>query len=184
MPYCRNCGVQLPEDAQYCTNCGVQLPEKTQYCTNCGVQLPEKANYCPKCATPKNPPPIPPTTSQPIPPPPIQPQKTTNTSQHKDLLTLSTLIMLIILITALIIALITLTPFLQINFGQNPFEQPGINHLNIITPSTTNNLHNCINPQDSKPWTSQQLTAPIFLLTFNTTTFDELLIPTIATNSF
>lgn len=103
MPYCRKCGTQLSDNAQYCYRCGTSTDPQIHITTS----------------------PLTPTQPQ------RTPENTPNKSLHRDPLIIITLFALVIIIIALITVALTLSPF-NIGFNsQNPFEQPGINQLNL-----------------------------------------------------
>lgn len=49
--FCKNCGIQMEEDALFCTNCGCRKDavEKALYCENCGKEISEDAMFCKSC---------------------------------------------------------------------------------------------------------------------------------------
>lgn len=47
--YCKNCGVELQENAAVCLNCGVQYGVGNKYCRHCGAQPDPLAAVCVKC---------------------------------------------------------------------------------------------------------------------------------------
>ncbi|MBO5174109.1 MAG: zinc-ribbon domain-containing protein [Eubacterium sp.] len=55
MPFCKNCGNELENDAKFCTNCGSTITRQTMYdgiihkCPNCGEVLPSFVTNCPSC---------------------------------------------------------------------------------------------------------------------------------------
>jgi len=115
MPYCRNCGTQLAEDAQYCYNCGtsVTIPTST------------------------SPPSLPPTVVSVIQQSNMQ-KKASSKPVYKDSLFILMLFTLIITIIALVIAATSLAHLdIGIN-GQNFFEHPGINRVNLNIQKITN----------------------------------------------
>lgn len=46
--YCRNCGNQVPEQAEYCSSCGQRVNVGTR-CPNCGSETLQGAQVCVKC---------------------------------------------------------------------------------------------------------------------------------------
>ncbi|MGN0662432.1 MAG: zinc-ribbon domain-containing protein, partial [Faecalibacterium sp.] len=46
---CKNCGCELPDDAQFCTHCGTKV--SAPRCPSCGRILPEDAAFCTFCGT-------------------------------------------------------------------------------------------------------------------------------------
>ena len=46
---CKNCGCELPDDAQFCTRCGTKV--SAPRCPGCGRILPEDAAFCTFCST-------------------------------------------------------------------------------------------------------------------------------------
>ena len=46
---CKNCGCELPDDAQFCTRCGTKI--SAPRCPSCGRILPEDAAFCTFCGT-------------------------------------------------------------------------------------------------------------------------------------
>jgi len=62
VPYCKNCGRKLREEAEECPDCGAKKIIKegkegeknytgiiVPYCKNCGRKLREEAEECPDC---------------------------------------------------------------------------------------------------------------------------------------
>ena len=51
--YCRNCGKELPPDANVCPSCGTRVvPEpqgETIFCSHCGQKISKEAIVCPYC---------------------------------------------------------------------------------------------------------------------------------------
>ncbi len=47
--YCRNCGKELPRQAEICVACGVRPPKGDRFCQNCGAEADLKAEVCVKC---------------------------------------------------------------------------------------------------------------------------------------
>jgi ribosomal protein L40E len=47
--YCRNCGQQLPDQAEFCTSCGQRALAGTQHCWSCGADTLPAAEICVKC---------------------------------------------------------------------------------------------------------------------------------------
>jgi RNA polymerase subunit RPABC4/transcription elongation factor Spt4 len=47
--YCRNCGNQVPDNAEICTRCGVRPLNAASYCQNCGVQTAPGQEFCTNC---------------------------------------------------------------------------------------------------------------------------------------
>lgn len=53
MPYCPNCGAEIPEGVRYCPSCGVELlPAVGGVCPNCGTSISPQARFCPNCGSP------------------------------------------------------------------------------------------------------------------------------------
>ena len=109
------------------------------YCRNCGTQLTDNARYCYKCGTQNNTTTIPtPIHIQPPPQTTTQPQnnyyeKPSNESTNNNSLMIITVAILIFTIVALIIAIVAFSPLIDI-FNFTPlFEQPGINTVNLPT---------------------------------------------------
>ena len=46
--YCRNCGNQVPEQAEFCSSCGQRVNAGTR-CSNCGAETLQGAQVCVKC---------------------------------------------------------------------------------------------------------------------------------------
>jgi len=46
--YCRNCGNQVPEQAEFCSTCGQRVNVGTR-CPNCGAETLQGAQVCVKC---------------------------------------------------------------------------------------------------------------------------------------
>jgi len=142
MPYCRNCGTQLTDNARYCYKCGTPTTNTTTntiHCQNCNTELNNNARYCYKCGTPINTTTIPtPTHIQSPPQTTIQPQnnyyeKPSNESTNDNSLMILTVAILIFTMVALIIAIVAFSPFIDI-FNFTPlFEHPGINTVNLFT---------------------------------------------------
>jgi len=49
---CKNCGVELKENAKFCSKCGTKV--EPDVCTKCNAPLKAGANFCPKCGTKVN----------------------------------------------------------------------------------------------------------------------------------
>jgi ribosomal protein L40E len=49
MSYCRNCGKELPENAEYCMGCGRVPTNGTNHCQHCGQQTDSEAVVCVHC---------------------------------------------------------------------------------------------------------------------------------------
>lgn len=49
--FCRNCGSELPENADICTDCGVKPRKESNYCHNCGAETNENQDMCTECGT-------------------------------------------------------------------------------------------------------------------------------------
>ncbi|MBU2008595.1 MAG: TM2 domain-containing protein [Chloroflexi bacterium] len=49
--YCRNCGKEIPVQAELCVACGVRPPRGDRFCQNCGAETDLKAEVCVKCGT-------------------------------------------------------------------------------------------------------------------------------------
>jgi len=47
--YCRNCGQQVPDQAEFCTNCGQRVRGASRYCWSCGAETLPQAEICVKC---------------------------------------------------------------------------------------------------------------------------------------
>ncbi|HJW88426.1 MAG TPA: TM2 domain-containing protein [Dehalococcoidia bacterium] len=47
--YCRNCGKEIPGQAEICVACGVRPPKGDRFCQNCGAATDLKAEVCVKC---------------------------------------------------------------------------------------------------------------------------------------
>ena len=47
--FCRNCGKQLPEEADFCTSCGVSRRKGNKYCRVCSARTRPEAHVCVKC---------------------------------------------------------------------------------------------------------------------------------------
>lgn len=47
--YCRNCGHQIPDQAEFCTSCGQRPLTGTQRCWSCGAETLPAAEICVKC---------------------------------------------------------------------------------------------------------------------------------------
>lgn len=47
--YCRNCGKELPANAEYCISCGVKPLRANKFCQNCGAQTNPEQEVCLKC---------------------------------------------------------------------------------------------------------------------------------------
>lgn len=47
--YCRNCGQQLPDQAEFCTSCGQRALAGTAHCWSCGAETLPAAEICVKC---------------------------------------------------------------------------------------------------------------------------------------
>ncbi|WP_372949297.1 zinc ribbon domain-containing protein [Mariniphaga sp.] len=66
MPFCANCGKEIPPGARFCGNCGTELNTGSGSCAKCGKTLEQNEKFCSACGTPvKTEPPKPP--SQPKP---------------------------------------------------------------------------------------------------------------------
>ena len=46
--YCRNCGNQVPDQAEFCSSCGQRVNAGTR-CSNCGAETLQGAQVCVKC---------------------------------------------------------------------------------------------------------------------------------------
>ncbi|MBE6505706.1 MAG: zinc-ribbon domain-containing protein [Methanobrevibacter millerae] len=54
MVACKNCGCELPEEAQFCRECGSKVIEEEpvkeiKFCQNCGSKIPKNTKFCFKC---------------------------------------------------------------------------------------------------------------------------------------
>ena len=49
--FCRQCGTQIPNNAQVCPSCGTPQG-RTRFCTSCGSAIAMNAAVCPNCGTP------------------------------------------------------------------------------------------------------------------------------------
>jgi len=49
--YCRNCGNQVPDQAEFCSSCGQRVNVGTR-CPNCGAETLQGAQVCVKCGAP------------------------------------------------------------------------------------------------------------------------------------
>ena len=47
--YCRNCGKELPPNAEYCISCGVKPLRANKFCQNCGAETKPEQEVCLKC---------------------------------------------------------------------------------------------------------------------------------------
>jgi len=47
--YCRNCGKEVPSNAEFCTNCGVRPLNAENFCQNCGAETRPEQEVCLKC---------------------------------------------------------------------------------------------------------------------------------------
>ena len=47
--FCRNCGVQVNDQAAFCTGCGAGTGVGNKFCYNCGAQADPAAAVCIKC---------------------------------------------------------------------------------------------------------------------------------------
>ena len=47
--FCRNCGQQLPDQAEFCTSCGQRPLAGSQRCWSCGADTLPAAEICVKC---------------------------------------------------------------------------------------------------------------------------------------
>lgn len=47
--FCRNCGRELPEEADFCTLCGVRRFKGNKFCNVCGAETRPEADVCVKC---------------------------------------------------------------------------------------------------------------------------------------
>jgi len=47
--YCRNCGKEIPKQAEICVACGVRPPKGDKFCQNCGAETNPNAEVCVKC---------------------------------------------------------------------------------------------------------------------------------------
>ena len=47
--YCRNCGVNMPDQALICAKCGTPKGEGANYCQHCGFLTTEKTEHCRRC---------------------------------------------------------------------------------------------------------------------------------------
>ena len=47
--FCRNCGVQVSDQAAFCTGCGAGTGVGNKFCYNCGAQADPAAAVCIKC---------------------------------------------------------------------------------------------------------------------------------------
>lgn len=59
MPFCTQCGVEIPEEVSYCPECGARMaPAKdaaigsTKCCKQCGELMPADMFYCLNCGAP------------------------------------------------------------------------------------------------------------------------------------
>jgi len=116
MPYCKNCGTQLTNDARYCYKCGTP----TTPTTTATINQPQSGQP----------------TITPINQQPNKQEKPTNKPAYKDPLFLLILCTLIITIIALII----IFTFLGTT-NQNFFGPPGINRVSLNTPQLINNSY-------------------------------------------
>ena len=49
--YCRNCGKEVPSNAEFCTSCGVRPLNAENFCQNCGAETRPEQEVCLKCGT-------------------------------------------------------------------------------------------------------------------------------------
>ena len=47
--FCRNCGKDVPENAEVCVNCGMKPLMEKKFCQNCGAETEENQEVCTKC---------------------------------------------------------------------------------------------------------------------------------------
>ena len=47
--YCRNCGKQLPPQAEICAECGIRPPKGERFCSSCGTEVSPLVEICVKC---------------------------------------------------------------------------------------------------------------------------------------
>lgn len=47
--FCRNCGKDVPENAEVCVNCGMKPLMEKKFCQNCGAETKENQEVCTKC---------------------------------------------------------------------------------------------------------------------------------------
>jgi ribosomal protein L40E len=47
--FCRNCGTEMPKEADFCTSCGVKHPKGEKYCQACGAESRPEADVCVAC---------------------------------------------------------------------------------------------------------------------------------------
>lgn len=47
--FCRNCGIEVPTQAEFCPKCGVKLLTGLGFCRNCGARVVFQADVCAKC---------------------------------------------------------------------------------------------------------------------------------------
>ena len=47
--FCRNCGKEVPENAEVCVNCGMKPLMGKKFCQNCGAETEENQEVCTKC---------------------------------------------------------------------------------------------------------------------------------------
>lgn len=47
--YCRNCGQQVPDQAEFCTHCGQRARAGMRHCWSCGAETLPAAEVCVKC---------------------------------------------------------------------------------------------------------------------------------------
>ncbi|MDP8268093.1 MAG: TM2 domain-containing protein [Candidatus Tenebribacter davisii] len=47
--FCRNCGKDVPENAEVCVNCGMKPLMGKKFCQNCGAETKENQEVCTKC---------------------------------------------------------------------------------------------------------------------------------------
>lgn len=47
--FCRNCGKEVPENAEVCVNCGMKPLMGKKFCQNCGAETKENQEVCTKC---------------------------------------------------------------------------------------------------------------------------------------
>jgi ribosomal protein L40E len=47
--YCRNCGHEVPSQAEFCVSCGQRTQEGLRYCWSCGAETAPAAEICVRC---------------------------------------------------------------------------------------------------------------------------------------
>lgn len=52
--FCRNCGKELPPNADVCLNCGFAKDKGAMYCQNCGEPVNPGASICVRCGSALN----------------------------------------------------------------------------------------------------------------------------------